>query len=291
MISLNYKQKIILLFVVPTLIFLFFILIYPIINLFWLSFTETKLATPFIRPWAGLRNFVKFFNDSAALSSFKYTFYFIAGALLLQVPLGISFALLLESDLIPRGTSFYITLFILPLAIAPVTTALFWRMILHNQFGLLNYFLGVIGLDGISWWGNPQLTPLTLILIDSWRWTPFVVLMVYAGLKAVPYSLIEAAKIDGASSFQRLLHIKLPLIKKNILVVILLRFILAQKKVFDIITATTDGGPGRVTETMNFRIYKALFTQFDLGYTATLSLILLIIVIIITQPFVRKVWG
>jgi multiple sugar transport system permease protein len=287
---LKHKSLTVAAFVLPLLAFVLIIIVYPIFDLFWLSLSDATLAQPFNRAFVGLRNFVKFVQDPVTLSSLKYTFIFIFSAVGVQLPLGLGLALLLSSSLINKGYR-YIPLFVLPLAIAPVITALFWRILLHNQFGLVNFLLNRIGLNPIMWWGNPSLTPFTLIIIDTWRWTPFVLLILYAGLTSIPKTLLEAAQVDGASGFQVLRHIKLPMIKKHIFVAVLLRFVLAQKKVFDIISATTGGGPGRATETLNFRIYKVMFSEFDLGYTAALSIVLLVIIISVTQPVVRRIWG
>jgi multiple sugar transport system permease protein len=278
-----------LLFIAPILVFMACIVVYPVVDILWCSLSDVKLANPFHRPFVGLANFKAFFSDKVALHSLSYSFLFIVTTVTSQLLLGSCFALLLESKLI-KGASVYQTIITIPLAIAPVITALFWRILLHNQLGLLNYFLDLLGMEPIMWWGNLSLTPFTLMIIDTWQWTPFTMLIVLGGLRAIPGELIEAAEVDGASSWQVFRYIKLPLLSKFMLIAAILRIPLAQKKVFDLVAATTGGGPGRATETLNFRIYKTLFANFDLGYTGALSVILLLLMVLSLQPFARRLW-
>jgi len=282
-------KKTISLFVLPLMTFVLFVVIYPMITLFWFGFSDVTLMRPFIRPFVGFENFKSFFSDGVALYSIRYTFMYIFTAVGLQLLIGMIFALLMDSK-VAKSMSWLTPIFTIPLAIASVAAALFWRIILHNQLGVVNYALSSIGFPEIMWWGNLSLTPFTLILIDTWQWMPFMFLIILAGLKSISQSVLEAAEVDGASGWKMFLHIKLPLLKQYILVAAVLRIALAQKKVFDIISATTGGGPGRVTETLNYYIYRVIFMKFHLGYAAALSVILLIIMIAVAQPFVRKIW-
>lgn len=278
------------LFLAPVLIFIVLLVIYPTIDLFWMSLSKAGLEAPSVRPFAGFSNFARFFRDPVALNSLKYTFIFIVCTILIQLVLGLVLATLLDSHLITRGKTLFRSLLLVPLAIAPVIVALFWRILLHNQLGIINYFIGFIGMKPIMWWGNLSLTPFTLIIIDTWQWTPFFILILLGGLRSISTSLREAASVDGASSFQLFRYIKFPLLTKYMLIGVILRIPLAQKRVFDLVAVTTGGGPGRVTETLNLRIYKSLFSSFDLGYTGALSVVLLLIMVISLQPFARKLW-
>jgi len=283
------SKRTIFLFILPLLTFIIFVVIYPMINLFWFSFSDVTLMRPFTRPFAGIENFKYFFFDKVALYSLRYTFVYIFTAVSLQLLIGLVLAVLMDSK-VAKNMSWLKPVFTIPLAIASVAAALFWRIILHNQLGLVNYVLSLVGFPKIMWWGNLLLTPFTLILIDTWQWTPFMFLIILAGLKSISQSILEAAEVDGASGWKTFLYVKLPLLKQYILIAVVLRIALAQKKVFDIISATTGGGPGRATETLNYYIYRVIFTKFHLGYAAALSVILLMIMIAVTQPFVIRIW-
>ena len=176
------------------------------------------------------------------------------------------------------------TLFLFPMVIPPIVAAFLWRFMLQSDIGIINYYLKFLNLDR-PWLANDSTALPTLILVDVWQYTPFVILLLLAGLQQLPNEVYEAARVDGANALQNLLYITIPLLMPTILVVALLRTMEALK-VFPTIYVLTGGGPGDATEALNFLAYIMAFNQSKMGYGSLLSTIILIISIIIAIVFI-----
>jgi multiple sugar transport system permease protein len=191
--------------------------------------------------------------------------------------LGVGLALLLDRNI--RGMSILRTLFILPMMIAPVVVGLMWRYMYHPTVGTFNRFLKSIGLDGVDWLGQHAL--LSVIIADIWQWTPFIFILALAALQSLPRSALEAARIDGATAWQQIWHIKIPLMMPVLIVTCLLRLIDAFK-VLEVILVMTEGGPGLSTEILALRISRTATEFRELGVAAAMSNYLLMLLLILT---------
>jgi multiple sugar transport system permease protein len=170
----------------------------------------------------------------------------------------------------------------------PVVAAVVWRLMLNPNFGAINGTLKQIGVDteALTWTASPTLAMLSVIAVDVWQWTPFVFLVLLAGLQAIPQEPYEAALIDGSSRWQTFRHVTLPLLKPAILIVLLLRT-MDLLRVFDQIFILTEGGPGFATETISLYIYRTAFRFFDFGYAAAMSFVLLALTNIISVFYIK----
>ena len=195
----------------------------------------------------------------------------------MEIVLGLLIAVYLNKEF--KGSNFVQTIYIFPFAATPVAIALIWRIMLNPQIGALNYFLSLIGLPPSLWISSAKTVILFLVLVDVWKWTPMITLIVLAGLKSLSKEPYEAAIIDGANVPQVFYHITLPLIKPVLIAAITLRS-LDNLKEFDIIYTITQGGPGIASETLYLYSYKTAFSFFNGGYGSTLIIIVFLLVLI-----------
>ena len=170
--------------------------------------------------------------------------------------------------------------------LSPVVVGLFWRFMLDTQFGVVNSLLGTIGLGQVEWLTSQRLALFSLIIVDTWQWTPFIMLIALAGLTAVPSYLYEAASIDRASEWFRFRHITLPLVWPLLLIAVMFRAIEAFR-LFDLVYILTQGGPGVSTETLSFQVYKVAFLGFDTGVASAYGILMVLVVIILAQLYLR----
>lgn len=271
--------------VLPAVAILGILTLYPFGFMIYLSFHRWKASLPQIpKSFVGLSHFTRLFQDEFFWSAMSVTFRFLVFVVTIEFFLGLFLALILTRDV--KGKSIIRTLFLLPMMLAPVAVGLIWRFILNDKVGILNYFFSVIHLPSQSWLGDVHTALGAIMLIDIWQWTPFMILVLLAGLQSLPEEPFEAAKIDGASAWQTFRFITLPLLKPAILIALLFRTIDAYR-IFDIIFVTTYGVPVRSTEPLSLYVYRNGFRHYDMGYTAALSLIMLIIIIAISQGYLK----
>lgn len=265
-------------FMAPAAIVMVIALLYPLLYMVWGSFrdwdpTQTIGETEFI----GLKNYIDLFNDPAFRESLSVTLRFATIVVTVEMAIGVGLALLLDRNI--RGMSVLRTLFILPMMIAPVVVGLMWRYMYHPTVGPFNRFLKSLGLDGVDWLGQHAL--LSVIVADIWQWTPFIFILALAALQSLPRSALEAARIDGASGWQQIWHIKIPLMMPVLIVTLLLRLIDAFK-VLEVILVMTEGGPGLKTEILALRISRTATEFRELGVAAAMSNYLLMLLLILT---------
>lgn len=266
------------LFVAPAALVMVLALFYPIAYMIWGSFrdwdpSQSIADTQFV----GLANYARLLADPAFHESFWVTLVFAFTVVSVEMVLGVGLALLLDRQI--RGMSVLRTLFILPMMIAPVVVGLVWRFMFHQTYGTFNRFLEALGLPPVDWLGQNPL--LSIIIADIWQWTPFIFILSLAALQSLPRSALEAARIDGASAWQQIWHIKLPLMLPVLVVTMLLRLIDAFK-VLEVILVMTGGGPGLQTEILALRIARTAREFRELGEAAAMSNYLLMLLMVLT---------
>jgi multiple sugar transport system permease protein len=263
----------------PTMLVLLLLTIYPLIYAVKVSL-QTSAGT-----WT-LGNFARLFGDRFFAVALWQTFIYTVSALVLEFALGLGLALLLDSQI--RARNFFRSLLLIPMMLPPVVVAVVWRLMYNPTFGMINGTLKGWGLDTsrLTWIASPTFALPSAILVDVWQWTPFVFLILLAGLQGIPQEPYEAAMIDGSSAWQTFRNITLPLLKPAILIALLLRT-MDLLRIFDQVFILTQGGPGFATETISLYIYKTAFRFFDFGYAAAMSFVLLVLVNFISIGYIR----
>jgi multiple sugar transport system permease protein len=277
-------------FLTPALVLLLFILVGPFGFMVWTSFTDLSFALPdrdgnFI----GFDNFRRLMRDSLFWDSFLLTIRFMVVAVAIELALGFAIALLLFHQLERRRL--VLTLLMVPMMLAPVAIGLIWKLLLQGEFGMMTYYLRQVGLlgDQEALLSDPDLVLPAIVAIDVWQWTPFVVLVILAGLMSLPREPFEAAVMDGARPAQILRDITLPLLRPIIALVVLLRGIDAFKE-FDKVFILTGGGPGTATELLSIYTYRMNFKDWDLGYGAACAFMVYFVVLILCSIFYKAVF-
>lgn len=257
--------------------------IFPLLYALDISFRGYQLLIPGVKRYIGIANYAQIFTDPLFWKSVDVTAWFVAGVLFLQLPAALLLALLL--DRLPRAAGFAATLLLVPTIIAPSVVGFQWAQIYNYQFGPLNYLLGLLDLARPVWTGSPVLALPSLIAIDFWEWTPFMVLLLFAGLRSLPTDILEAARVDGSSFAQVFFRIILPLLRPVIGIAVVLR-VLMSFKTFDIIYVLTQGGPGAATENLAYYTYIQGFRYFNLGYASALAVLQLIVVALLAKALI-----
>jgi multiple sugar transport system permease protein len=274
-------------FLAPAVIVLFLITIVPFIVEIVLSLLSVELTVPGAPTWLGLKNYATaLFADDRFWNALKVTFTIIIAGVGTELLLGIGLALLLNR--LRRSRGVLTSLFLIPVMVAPVVSGMMWLMIYDDKFGPLNYVIQILTfghVHGAAWLGSPDLALFSVILADIWQWTPFIIMIVLAGLQSVPPELYEAAEVDGAGRWSSLWHITLPLLMPVLVIGVLIRF-MDSFKLFDLISLITRGGPGISTETISFYTYVRGFQQFSIGYTAAMAFLQLIVITVVAKMFI-----
>ncbi|MEL6505344.1 MAG: sugar ABC transporter permease [Pseudomonadota bacterium] len=267
-------------FLAPAVLVLVVALLYPIGYMIYASFLDWRPSQYISEAeWVGFRNYINMWNDEAFLESFGVTLKFAAIVVTLELLLGVGLALLLDRNI--RGMSALRTIFILPMMIAPIVVGLMWRYMYHPTVGVFNRTLESLGLETVPWLSDSTWSFVAVVVADVWQWTPFIFILALAALQSLPSSALEAAEIDGASEWQKMIHIKIPLMMPVLIVALLLRLIDAFK-VLEVILVMTNGGPGLSTEILSLRIYRTAQEFQELGVAAAMSNYLLILLMLLT---------
>jgi len=267
-------------YILPAVLVMVAGLAYPIADAVRLSFYDWPLGTDWATArWVGLEAFGEMLRSRQVWTSMGVTFAFVVIAVACEMVLGIALALFLEKPV--RGMRFFRTIFVLPMMIAPICVGLIWRYLFDANFGPINQWIGALGIAPRAWLAEPGLAFAAMVLTDIWQWTPFVFIMVLAGLQGLDSSVIEAARIDGANWWQQIVRVKLPIIQPILIVTLLMRMIDGFRGL-EVIYVMTFGGPGQATELFSLHIYKAAFISQKLGYSAALSILLLVIVAVLS---------
>ena len=271
-------------FMAPAAIILAAMLAYPIFYTIEISFSRFDLMTFSAVEWVGWQNYAHVLDDYRFWSSMKVTLVYLVFALPLQIVLGFGIAFLINAEW--RGRGLVRALFIIPMVVAPVVAGGIWRMILDPLWGIVNWLIGLAGFAPLDWFGDPTLAMAAIVIIDTWRWTPFVVLIATAALLALPRDIFEAAEIDGANWWSMLWSITLPLLVPIIAATFVVRW-LGAVKMFDIALAATYGGPGGATDTVSSFIYRVYRDRSNVGYGTALAMFYLVLIIIFLTVLLR----
>lgn len=274
-----YRDKSPYLFIVPALLILSGVTLFPLFHLLWLSL-HRRLLIFGIYDFVGLDNYGFLLGDERFWNALKNTIYFTGVSVCMELLLGMAIALLLNKTFKGRGIMRAIIL--VPWAIPTVVSARIWEWLYNPDFGLFNYLLG----RNINWLGSPFLALNAAIFMDIWKTTPFVALLLTAGLQVIPRDLYYAAMVDGASPLYIFLRITLPLLRPVILVVLLFRTLDAFR-VFDAVYVLTGGGPANTTETLSIYAYKTLFQTLQFGFGSAIAMTTFLSAGIITIFYVR----
>ena len=269
----------------PAGIVLFMLTIYPFLANVWYSLLSYELTRPKSRPFVGLSNYIHVLTDPEFLAAVERTAIYVVAAVGLELIIGMLIAILLSQNL--HGETMFRSLLVLPIAATPVAVGLIWRLMYNPTGGLVNQMLRGAGLPPGKWTSSPATALPSLIIVDIWQWTPFVILILLAGLLALPDEPFEAAKIDGASALQSFWHITIPMLSPLIYTAMLFRFIDAFKA-FDIIWVMTGGGPGRATTTLNIFAFRTGFEFLHMGTAAAIAILMLILAITVSTALLRR---
>ncbi len=269
----------------PAVVFVGGVALMPVLVTIWLSFRR-QLPIFGISQFTGFENYRFLMTDARFWNALANTAYFVLLSVTLELALGLGIAVILHQKFPGRGVARALVL--VPWAVPTVVAARFWEWIYNADFGVLNYLLGA----KINWLGDPHWALHAAILADVWKTTPFVVLLLLAGLQVIPEDLYRAARIDGASSFQLFRHITLPLLRPVILLALLFRTMDAGR-VFDLIFVLTGGGPANQTETLVVYAYKLLYRTLQFGYGSAVVVATFLFVFALSLVYLRllrRVW-
>lgn len=278
------------LFLLPAAVILILGLFIPLWNSIILSFYDWSFGQTWAdKDFLAFANFQRLFSDAETWRSVRTTFIFGFWVVLLEMLLGLGLALLLEKPLF--GATIFRTIFVLPLMVAPVVVGLIWRYLLDARNGVVNFyleqigeaipFLQVLGFKTQAWLADPQLAMFSIIISDVWQWTPFIFMIILAGLQGLPSDVIEASYIDGANWWQMTTRIKLPMMTSIILIALLMR-VIDVFRALEVVYIMTNGGPGGATRILSLQMFQTAFQARDFGYAATLALLLSVILILLS---------
>ncbi len=251
---------------------------YPVLRLIPLSFSSFGFTgSEFTESFTGLDNVRRMFNDRDLPVIIRNTLVFVVVSVVVEFLLALGLVIAVNRE--NRVTNVLKAIFVLPILVPPIVIDTVWRLMYNPDIGIINQILTGIGLPRQNWLSDPDAALFAIIAVDVWHWTSFVFLILLAGMQAIPREPVEAAQVDGASSWQLLTTVTLPLLRPAMFVAILFRTVFAFK-VFDEVFLLTSGGPGNSTEVLSLYIYRVEFRFTDFGYGALLSLLTILFVLV-----------
>lgn len=261
-------------FIVPAIVLISTVIVFPWVFTLWMSVNEWKLGgtTAFVGP----ENFLRLAADTRFWQSMWRTASYTTLSVVAPLIFGTIAALVFDAKIPFRGLLRGI--FVMPMMATPVAIALVWTMMYHPQLGVLNYLLSLVGIPAQGWIFDQDTVILSLVMVETWQWTPLVMLIVLGGLAAAPREPYESAEIDGANGWQQFRFITFPMILPFMMIAVIIRMIDALKS-FDIIYAMTQGGPGTASETINIYLYNVAFSYYDIGYGSAIAVVFFIVII------------
>ena len=276
-------------FVIPALVVVLAVIMFPWLFTIWMSFNEWKVGSP--TTFVGFANYLRLPTDPRFVEAVEHTLVYTALSVLLPVIFGTFAAVVFHTKFPFRGV--LRAIFIMPMMATPVAIALVWTMMFHPQLGVLNYLLSLVGIPPQLWVFHPATVIPSLVLVETWQWTPLVMLIVLGGIAALPTEPYESAQLDGAGMWQMFRYITLPLILPFIFIAAMIRTIDAVKS-FDIIFAITQGGPGSASETINVYLYSVAFVYYDLGYGSAIAVVFFALIVVLAAVLLylrqRTLW-
>jgi multiple sugar transport system permease protein len=285
--ALNYRKSerwLRIYLIIPALIAIWLVIGFPLLYALYISFHDFIISQGGIGAF-NWTNYFDIFKNKQLLGASKNTVILTVSVVTLEFLIAFGLALLLNNKRI-KGRNVFLLILLIPMLMPPITVGLIWRLLLHPELGIINYSLGLVHLPQPAWLGDPSLAMITVIIVDIWHETSFLILILLAGLTALPDELYEAAMIDGANTTQKFRYLTIPLMMPTILVAILIRLI-AALKTYDLIYLLTRGGPGVSTETISYYIYRVAFVFLDMGKSSAMSFLLLLLIVILTILLMR----
>jgi len=261
-------------FIMPAVAVILAVVVFPWLFTLYMSAHDWKVTGT--RTFVGLANYAGLATDERFLWALARTLYYAALAVVLPLVLGTVAALIFHRRFPLRGLLRGI--FILPMMATPVAVALVWTMMFHPQLGVLNYLLSLVGLPPQLWVFDPGTVIPSLVMVETWQWTPLVMLIVLGGLAALPIEPFESARLDGASAWQSFRHITFPLVLPFLMVAAIIRTIDAIKS-FDLIFVISQGGPGTASETINIYLYLQAFAFYNIGYASAVVAVFFVVIV------------
>ena len=275
-------------FITPTIIILLAVNIFPLTWTIWLSFTNYKANRPNADvKWIGLRNYERILTDSDIWLTMQATAHFLIWTLVLQVLIGFALAWLINQKF--KGNDLWTTIIVLPMMLSPAVVGNFWTFLYQPQIGLFNYvfaFLTQSDPTSFSMIGDVALAPWSIVIVDTWMWTPFVMLICLAGLRSIPDYIYEAAECDRASKWRQFWTITVPMVLPFLMLAILFRGI-ENFKMFDLVVQLTGGGPGSTTELTSINLKREAFEKWRTGYSSAYAIILFVTVFGLASIYVK----
>jgi multiple sugar transport system permease protein len=271
-----HRRRDVLLLVGPAIVYLFLFSLFPLVYSLGISFFDWSQQTRTFT-FIGLTNYQRLIADPVFLESVANTAILVGLGVTIQVVLGTALALFFDLHL--RGMWFVRGVLILPMLLTPIVVGLMWRALLNPEWGVVNWALGELGLRQPFWLGDPSIALFTLVIVESWQWTPFIMVIVFARLQALPRDVFEASAVDGAAWRQTLRHVTLPLLAPAIAFAAIFRAI-DSFRAFDIVFGLTYGGPGNFTSTMSFYTYETGFTFTRYGYSSAIAWVMVLVAMV-----------
>lgn len=262
----------------PAVILLLVLTVYPTINLIAMAVStiEFTFEGEFWSFTPG-RNFSLLLNDEVFRIALINTVIFVVVTVSVEMVLGFALALLVSG--VPRAKGLVRTAMIIPILVPPVAIGSMWKLMYNYDFGIFNQVLEFFGLPAVGWLSNPNIALISVIIMDIWHWVPFVFLILFASVEGLPKEILEASRVDGATTWQTVRRIIIPMMAPALMVAFLFRTIFAFK-VFDQIYLLTSGGPGTSTEVVTLHLYRVFFSQNELGYGALLSIVIILAIVV-----------
>lgn len=275
-------------FVAPTIFLLLAINIFPLIWTIQLSFTNFRANRLTREPeFIGLRNYERILTDSDIWLNMQATAHFLFWTIALQVLIGFTLAWLINRKF--KGNDLWTTIIVLPMMLSPAVVGNFWKFLYQPQIGLFNYIISFFtGKDPSSFemLGSVQLAPWSIVIVDTWMWTPFVMLICLAGLRSIPDYIYEAAEVDRASKLRQFFTITIPMVLPFLMLAVLFRGI-ENFKMFDLVVQLTGGGPGSTTELTSINLKREAFEKWRTGYASAYAIILFVTVFGLASIYVK----
>ncbi len=273
-------------FITPTLLLLLAINIFPLIWTIYLSFTDFRANQPGrVIQWVGLRNYSRVLNSEDVWGYMQTTAVFVSMTMIIQTALGLGLALLINKNF--KGNGFWTTVILIPMMLSPAVVGVFWTYIYQPQTGIFTYLINLFANVGpVEMIGSVQLAPWAIVIVDTWMWTPYIMLLSLAGLRSIPDYLYEAAEIDRANGWQKFIYITLPRIMPFLMLAILFRAI-ENFKMFDMVVELTSGGPGSTTELASINLKREAFENWKTGYSSAYAVILFVTVFGLGNIYVK----
>jgi multiple sugar transport system permease protein len=278
------RRRVLWLFLVPGMAYLVCVRILPALYTVVLSFEDWTLTSRTGPTFIGIGNYVSLFNDAPFLRSVGRTIVFAVTATAVELTLGFVIAIFMHREFLARSLARAALL--TPMVITPTIVGVIWYILFNDTAGPINWALGTVGLDPVPWLSNPGVALISIVITDVWHWTPFMFLLLLSAMQGIPQELYESADTDGASSWQKVRYITLPMIRDTLLVAIILRSMSAFE-IFAEPFVMTGGGPAEATSTLSLYIYKSAFLFFKMGYAGAMVVVSIVLLTVVYSIYLR----